>query len=96
MVHDICNARILPYTDHTLAHMLVQWRMRVRVYLIFQQVFGIFIVFGVVRLDLELPHSPYKGFGAVEHIFVDGKAVEGEFVSGVAVLMNDFHLLYNG
>lgn len=46
-------------------------------------------------MDIELPHSSYKSLDAVKHIFVDSEAVEAEFLVGIAVLMDDFHLLYN-
>ncbi len=96
MIHDICNAGIVPYADHTFTHVWVQRRMWIWVYLIFQEVVGKLVILGIDRLDFELAHSPNESFGAVEHIFVYGEAVEGEFIPCVAILMDNFHLLDYG
>ncbi len=46
-------------------------------------------------MDIELTHGSDESFDAVKYIFVDGKAVEAEFLRGVAVLMDNFHLLHD-
>ncbi len=68
--------------------------MGIWVHHILQKVIGIVIVLGISRFDIKLPHSSYESFGAVKHVFVDGKAIEGEFIFGVPVLVNNLHLLY--
>ena len=61
---------------------------------ILQQVIGIVIVLGIPRFDFKLPHSSYESFGAIKHVFVDGKTIEREFIFGVTILVNNLHLLY--
>lgn len=55
------------------------------------------IVPGVPRFDIKLPHSSYESFGTVQHVLVDGKAVEGKLIFGVTILVDNLHLLdYRG
>ena len=69
--------------------------MWVGVDLIFQQVISSLGVFRIHWLYFELSHGCDECFGAINDVFVDGEAVEGQFVLGVAILMDDFHLFYN-
>ncbi len=46
-------------------------------------------------MDIELPHGSDKSFDAVQYVFVDGEAVEPEFLRGVAILMDNLHLLHD-
>ncbi len=95
MLHDIRNAGILPYADHTFADVRVQRSVWIWVNLVFQEVVRVIVVLGVAGVYLKLSHCSYEGFSAVENVLVDGEAVEGQFVFGVSILMDDFHLLYD-
>lgn len=53
------------------------------------------IVPGIPGFDFKLPHSSYESFGTVQHILVDGKAVEGKLIFGVAILVDNLHLFNN-
>ena len=94
MLHNVRNTWILPYTYNALAHVWVERRMGIRIHHVFQEVIGIVIVSGISWFDLKLPHCSYESFGAVQHIFVDGETIEGEFIFCVTILMNNLHLLY--
>lgn len=95
MFHDVGDTWVFPYTDDTLAHMRVQRRMRIRVHDVFQKEFRIIIVLRIDRADIKLGHGSNESLDAIEYIFVDGEAVEPEFLWGVAVLMDNFHLLHD-
>ena len=46
--------------------------------------------------DVELLHRSNKCLCTVDDVFVDGQSVHGKFISGVSILMDNFHLLDNG
>lgn len=68
--------------------------MGIRVHNKFQKEIRVLDVFGIDRLDIELAHGSYESLDAIQDIFVDGETIETEFLSGVAILMDDFHLLH--
>lgn len=70
--------------------------MGIRIDLIVQQVVAIFTIVMIRRVNVELPHGSYQGFGTVQDIFVDGQSIQRQLVSRITVLMDDFHLLDNG
>ena len=94
MFHNICDTWVLPYTHDALAHVWVERRMGIRIHHIFQQVVAVVIIPGIPRFNLKLLHGSYKSFGAVKYVFVDGKTIEGEFIFGVTILVDNLHLLY--
>ena len=46
-------------------------------------------------MDVELLHGSYQGFYTIKHVLVDCESVQAKFLVGVAVLMDDLHLLDN-
>lgn len=46
-------------------------------------------------LEGELMVGADEAFGAVEEVLIDGQTIQGELFDGVAVLVDDLHLLDN-
>ena len=50
----------------------------------------------VLGFYVELPERVDQSTGTVDQVFVYRQAVHGELVEGVAVLVDDLHLLHDG
>lgn len=96
MLEHLGYARISPHGCNGLADPHVEGLFRVGVDCVFEQVVAVFAVAGALGADVELSHGADEGFGAVDDVFVDGETVHGELVLGVAILVDNLHLLDNG
>ena len=92
---NICNARVLPHRCHGRADPGLQRRVWIGIHLVVQQVVHVLVILRVPGINAELAHGTDQGFGAVDHVLVNSQAIQGQLVSGVAILVNDFHLLDN-
>lgn len=54
------------------------------------------MILGVPWFNIELPHGADQRFCTVYDVLIYRKAIQGQLISRVAVLMNDFHLFDNG
>ena len=70
--------------------------MRVRIDLIAQQVLAIVTILRIDRINVELPHRSYQGFGTIQDVFVDCQPIQRQLIFRITVLVDDFHLLDNG
>lgn len=48
------------------------------------------------RFEVKKAVSLDERLGTIEEVLVDGQAIKGQFFNGVAILVNNFHLLNNG
>jgi hypothetical protein len=96
VLEDLWYAGVAPHGGYGLSDAHVERLLGVGVDGVVDQVVAELVVARRLGLDLELAHGANEGFGAVDDVLVDGEAVHGELFLGVAVLVDDLHLLDNG
>lgn len=94
MLHHFWHARIPPQVAYSLSDILIQWFLGIRIYAVVGQKVTIFLVPFGLGLDVELPHCADERFRAVYYILEYCKAIHGQFVDRVAILMYNLHLLH--
>jgi hypothetical protein len=89
-------AGVAPHGGDGLAHAHVERLLGVGVDGVVDEIVAELVVAGRLGLDLELAHCADEGLCAVDDVLVDSEAVHGELLLGVAVLVDDLHLLDDG
>lgn len=96
MLQHFWYAWVAPHGGYGMADATVEGFFRIRVDGVVDKVLA---VFGVPRRlwgDFELSHSTNEGFCAINDVFVYGETVHGELFLGVAILVDNLHLLDDG
>jgi hypothetical protein len=89
-------AGVAPHGRDGLAHPHVERLLGIGVDSVVDKVVAELVVARRLGLDLELAHCADEGLCTVDDVLVDGEAVHGELLLGVAVLVDNLHLLDDG
>lgn len=89
------GARVLPDEHDRIAYHGIQGNIGVGFEIIVVQEVHIVADLLACGNETELVVGFYERLGAIEQILVDRQTVHGEFLHGIAILMDDFHLLDN-